>query len=215
MSMDIVGLTILILAVAGIVAAGIYLLVSYLNDPDLPEGRKFTFKEKGIKLFLVVDKEIAVIKSKGEVTDFITTNSNDKNVTVPLQTLKNSCFKAIKATNFVMSKKGFGAKQLKKVVVQFQPERKFEKPSVIADHDSSYAWDTKSSFGKGYPLAVIRFKYMSKVKNEGQPLIHELIHLLLDKNTNRFDNSHQNKKLWEKYGKDTVEYEAKNKFRKV
>lgn len=64
----------------------------------------------------------------------------------------------------------------------------------------------------GPPLIVIREKHRATLALTGEPVIHEICHLLLEPN-HGFDRNHTDARVWEAHGTETVQFKAQQYYK--
>ena len=87
---------------------------------------------------------------------------------------------------------------LDRILIYFQPGYEFEQ-SKLTDIRTAAAYATWSGahVGSGIPMAVIRTEYVTKIVRMGEPVIHEMLHVLLDEFSEiGGDREHSHPRAW-------------------
>jgi hypothetical protein len=89
--------------------------------------------------------------------------------------------------------------------------RLYYDPSTVAALTTTVA--TQWNIGNGPFLIAIQEKTLNKgVITRGQPVIHEMMHVLLRKNGMDYDGLHSRERVWRTHGPNTVERVAQNRM---
>lgn len=103
---------------------------------------------------------------------------------------------------------------LSHVVVWFRTDDKFVKefPKKLQEYASQaggYLGTCARNFKTSVPMIVIRERHMQEVLSTGEPVIHELCHVMLNQ---YFITEHEEKNVWAKFGDTTNQAEARYSF---
>ncbi len=178
--MDVKDWVITIISVGGLLFAGVWLLLHYFwlgrryRWPGL-EGSRRTSGYEGY--------EVHVLTSAG----------------APSIVLQGSCAKAVAATGHGWTLTGQTGphKKIGEVAVWFRPDVEFDhEPREYLRKAAAYLDEVPRSVGGHMPLAVIRVSLISLVISEGEPVIHEMLHALDDR-----DPGHTDPEIWQATGK--------------
>lgn len=200
------GIIILIVALAALLAMGIWALIKVLRGPNLPDGYRFEHKFAGNKAIVIVDKNIISFKdqSSGEVIGFLLAGTK-----YLASELVEKCATAIYATEQAFKEKAVPKADVSEVVFVFATDEEFEKyvyPKYQAKHVAAYSEERNGMFNiKKIDVAIIRSKYIKTVIERGQPAVHELVHILNKEAGVGYDQNHDESELWVGYGPNTVE----------
>jgi hypothetical protein len=200
------GIIILIATIAVFLAIGIWMIVMAVKGPRIPKGHRFEAEHSGNKVILVVEDGVSLVKDpvSGAVSHFIADGQM-----VSGQTLAEQCAKSITATEKAFQTKNIQKADVKTVVVLFRTDASFEANSPMtpewAKGQSAYATTSGATFGSGHPMAVVRDRYMKLSLLTGQPVIHEMVHMLNMTAGHGYQHNHSDKNLWIQHGAGTVE----------
>ena len=206
--MPLPGLIILIVTILAFVVAGTVAAV-WGWRPKLPSGHKFEAEFAGKKLILIVEDDIPTISDRvtGQVTGWAVGGDLFKG-----EDLAQKAAIAMSATELAFKEKGIANANIKKYVVHFQSDNRFETFNQTAWWQNwakgvaAYTNRIRPNwFGPATPGCVVRAKHMKALTERGQPVVHELIHTLNDVAGNGSQRSHNNEDLWNSFGSNTVE----------
>ena len=200
--MDITGLIILIVTLLGFVGLAIFAIV-YGRKHRFPEGDKFEAEFAGNKAILIVDKDVPNVKDQatGKVNGWLVDG-----VVYKADELARKCALAIHAAELAFKEKGLEGADVDKVVIHFQTDHNFENPKVgpswwnaWSKNVAAYAGSISRNmgfWGGEIPMAVIRAKHMKALEDRGQPVVHELVHILNKEIGAGYQHDHSDPNLW-------------------
>lgn len=208
-------ITILVAVLLLILAIAIYFI--FFKKTKLPEGSQYTAKKDNLEAVAIIDESISFSwLSNGEKV------YKHDNLNISGDEIANLCLKAMFCT-----KKSFEffekkSDKAKKIVFYYQTDKNFNTRKANtswrrwAKKIGAYLdYTTTKLFHPKLPIAYIRFSLIKMLTDEGQPAIHEYIHLLLNRNFGSYDSEHFNEKIWRTFGKDTIEEKSITFFKNI
>jgi hypothetical protein len=195
------------------------ILFTYGRKLIFPKGHRFQINKDGFKLHLIVDHDIEHIKNDD---DSFILHDGEK---IKISTLLDACHKAATISKKTFVSEGFKDGKTKEAMIWFRLDENFEE--VKPGHHAWWAdWIKKVNafaekpsrrmLGSGPGLIVSRAKFIKPTIERGQPVIHEMYHVLMLENHTkhwRWDSGHKNEKVWATFGKDTAEFKAQELFK--
>jgi hypothetical protein len=203
--MPVEAIVIIILTAAAAVGMLVWALV-WGRKPRIPDGHRYEAKHAGNKAILVVDKDVESIKNTdGKVNGWLVDGAIYK-----ASSLVEKAAVAMQATELAFKEKGIAKADVDEVIIYFQTDKNFETggPSWWAAWSkgaAAYSTTAGAAIGPGLPMAVIRSKHMKALEERGQPVIHELVHILNKEAGHGYQHAHDDADLWAGHGADTVE----------
>lgn len=200
------GLLILIATLLVMLVAAIFTIYKIFAGPKLPKGHRFESTYKGNEAIVLVDPKLDGLTNKktGKVDRWIILGS-----VITGKELATACAKAIYAVELSFLEQGIEKAEKDSVVFSFQTDDTFENtPSAPqwknwSKGAEAYSITISGVFGiKHKELAVIRTKFIKTVLSTGQPVIHELVHILHKTATEDENKVHDNALLWTGPGGD-------------
>lgn len=193
------GLIILIITLLAFLGMGIWVIVSIVKGPKLPDGHRFEADFAGNKAILIVDKDIPSLKDKatGKVNAWIV-----EGLRVEADDLAKKCAIAIHATELAFKQKGVQKADEDRVVFYYQTDANYETGGASwweawSKGTAAYSTSMSGMFGtKRTPMAVIRVRHMKTTAERGQPAVHELVHILNMAAKGDYSHNHTDPLLW-------------------
>lgn len=187
------GLIISIVTLLAFVVMGVYIVVSVVKGPKLPKGHKFEEVYEGNKAIVIVDDEVTgKIKNQNEQVVSWLVDGNF----IYGKDIAKKCAIAMHATEFSFQKNKIQNADEPQVVFHFTTNESFDKNPLVKNA-AAYSMILSGMFAiKKTPIAIIRADYLKHVSNEGQPVIHELVHILNKAAKGNFSHNHSDPNLW-------------------
>ena len=203
------GLIILIIVglvfLAGIIGA----IVVIVKGPKLPDGLKFEAVDGNNKAIVIFDEAITFLKDP--TTKEIKSLISDGSI-VLIDDIAKSCAKAMTATELAFKQMGISKAEINEAVFVYKTDQRYEKEGdPTSPGSAAYSAEIIGFLGiKRKSVAIIRVKYAKTTVDSGEPVIHELVHLLDSVANHGYDVNHADIKLWEKFGQNTVQAISQN-----
>lgn len=193
--------SLIILIASVVVAIGFVVLgLTYGRKFKWPNGHRFETEFLGNKAILFVDEEVpTVLNDSDEVVGWVLDG-----ITYYAEDLVHKCAIAIQAVEVGFKEKGIKDASIDTLVIEFQTDYNFENPKTGPAWWNSWSKNVaaysgtvnRNMWGSKLPRAVIRSKYMKTLTERGQPVIHELVHILNKEAGLGYERTHTDANLW-------------------
>lgn len=200
---------ILILALTIVTFLAIFVFFFLGRKEIMPGGSVISFTTAdGTEITLIFDKSLIAIYSEEtkEITDFLIGGT-----VVSLESIKKGCEKAALFTRQLFVERQIISNcTMPKFVVLYLSDENFDKSFVGATQAGAFSgYIPKTFYGKGRPLITSRSRYIPATTTNGMPVVHELIHLHMNKAFEDFQDKHDDSRLWSTFGSESLESTAK------
>lgn len=193
------GIIVAIICILGFLATAGFVVYKILQGPKLPKGHVYKIKKNNNEITLVVDDKLAAEKkdSGGKPTSWFIEKDE-----CSVEDLLNACAKSVECTEAAFADNGIEKADEERFIFYFATDDVFENlrgPANVMWAKGVAAWSEIKSgmFGTNKtPAAIMRTKYMNDVIGRGQPLIHELVHILNRAASGDYSHNHTDSKLW-------------------
>jgi hypothetical protein len=78
---------------------------------------------------------------------------------------------------------------------------------------AAYVGRARQSVGAAPPMLIVRDTHSNEVERTGEPVIHEMLHVL--EGGDGYDYDHQDREIWKAHGKKTIQAEAGRRFVRI
>lgn len=189
------GIIILVVTGLALLAGIIFVVVKLVKGPNLPKGHRFEANFGNNKAVIIVDEKLLSQKDlkTNEVNGWIVGGQ-----IIDATDIAKKCAIAMAATETAFKRKGVENAHENMVVFTYRTDETFgDFTSWLKESSSAYTIELSGIFGtKKTPTVVIRARHLKMTANRGQPVIHELVHVLSKAAKGNYSRNHSDPLLW-------------------
>jgi hypothetical protein len=196
------GIMVLVVMLLGFILVGVLGAMKAKKGPKIPDGHRLDASFGGSKAIVIVDKKLPGFSNK----EFVESGGwIIEDTKISIRELTKRCAIAMYAVKSAFKEKGLKKTDESVIVFKFSTDETFEEGhswwKAWAKGATAYSTELSGIFRTNKtPMAVIRTKHLATTFQKGQPVLHELVHILCKGVNNDYSHDHTDHRLWIKSG---------------